>query len=213
MKKLILSVIVINLAAGAASAFEPGPASAYTVCRRTEEAKIDRTCVNAANVVLNGDEKAAKVACADSAPGCDIQQCIESAKTILSESISAREKSHIAAVACSGGTAAGAVQQCLLSAETVLDSGKESTGADTAMAAAIACSGNTNRGLVQQCIRRAQVVASGPAGNADLTAAFACSGNTDIASVQSCINGRNFEIGERSRFQLILELLGAANGQ
>jgi len=205
MKSLIFSIITATLAISAAGAAEP---ATYKVCQDTTKAIILSRCVNAAEVVLNDDTKAAEAACADNAPGsADIQQCILAAKAVISDDIDDARRSRIAAVACSGGTERAYVQRCLANAEVVMDN--NDTEAGKAMAAAIACSGGSEFTGIQRCIANAHAVSDGSPWEKDLTAAFACSGNTKSNRVQYCINNHNFEIKEASRFQLILDLIGA----
>ena len=182
----------------------------YPVCQQTAAARIDARCVCSAEVAVNGDEPAAQVACADSAPGTGgIQQCIGAVKAMLNNSIDEAHRTRIAAVACSGGSERLTMQSCMYRAQAVLSA--NDTEAGRAMAAAIACSGGTDHLYVQYCLSSAHAVTNSPSPwEQDLSAAFACSGyNSDSAPVQSCIGSGGFEIQEKSRFQLIKDLIGA----
>ena len=196
----------VNLAVSAANAVEPVK---YPVCQQTTEAIIDARCVNFAEVVLNDDTKAAEVACADTiASGSNIQQCIMRVEAILSDNIDAKEKRKAEAVACSGGSDLSAIQECIQRAKVVLERNND-TEAGITMASAISCSGNTDRNNIQRCLSSAQVVAEGSPRDINLAAAFACSGNIAPGSVQSCVSNGGFEIKEKSRFQLIQDLISA----
>jgi hypothetical protein len=202
----MFSILAVVVSVGAAGATGSGK---YPVCQPAAKAIIDARCVSSAEVAVNGDTPAAEVACADSAPGTNgIQQCIGAVKAMLSDSIDDAHQSRIAAVACSGGSERLTIQGCMYSAQAVLN--HDDTEAGRAMAAAIACSGGTDRNYIQHCISSAHAVTDSPsAWEQDLTAGFACSGYTaESGSVQSCISRGGFEIKEKSRFQLIQDLIG-----